>query len=173
MTGALALRLAALEAEGRIRAVMARYMELCDRLDQDTPMDEMAALFTEGATWAGRGARYGAAFGERRGRAAILAMLDSYRAPAPHFAFNAHFLASEAITVDGAAASGGWMMLQLSTYADGRSDLRTARLRVGFALDGGAWRIDRFETEALSSRPVDRWDDPAPPPVPRPPSQGA
>jgi len=159
-------RLEALEAEGAIRRVIARYMELCDTLGPDTPMDELGELFTRDALWAGKGARYGAAFGGHSGRAAIVAMLDAYRGPVPHFAFNAHYLSSETITVDGQSATGSWMMLQCSTYADGRSDLRSARLSVGFAQEEGAWRIARFETENLLSRAVDRWSDEAPIPVP-------
>jgi hypothetical protein len=159
-------RLARLEAETAIRAVTARYMTLCDTLNSDTPMDELGALFTRDAEWIGGGVRYGAAFGGHRGRDAIVAMLSAYRGPPPHFALNAHFLASETIRVEGERAGGGWMMLQCSTYADGRSDLRSARLVVGFAIEDGAWRIARFETENLFSRPIDRWDDPTPIPVP-------
>ncbi len=159
-------RVARLEAEREIRAVMMRYMELCDRLDASTPMDELGALFAIDARWVGKGARYGKAFGGHEGRAAIVAMLDAYRGPAPHFALNAHFLGSETIAVDGDRATGNWMMLQTSTYADGRSDLRSARLDVQFAVEEGRWRISRFETENLFSRPVDRWDDPAEVPVP-------
>ena len=163
---ALVARLTELEAESEIRRAMARYMELCDRLDADTPMDELGALFARDAVWAGKGARYGTAFGGHRGREAIVAMLDAYRAPVPHFAMNAHFLCSEIISVEGEAATGRWTMLQTSTYADGRCDLRAARLDVGFILEDGRWRIARFETENLFSRPVDCWDDPAPVPVP-------
>lgn len=163
---ALVVRLTKLEAESEIRRAMARYMELCDRLDADTAMDELGALFTRDAVWAGKGARYGVAFGGHRGREAIVAMLDAYRRPVPHFAMNAHFLCSETISVEGAAAIGKWMMLQTSTYANGRSDLRAARLDVRFIVEEGRWRIARFETENLFSRPIDRWDDPAPVPVP-------
>ncbi|WP_447725836.1 nuclear transport factor 2 family protein [Sphingomonas koreensis] len=170
----MAARLARIEAEGEIRRVMMRYMELCDRLDAITPMDELGELFAVDAVWAGRGQRYGAAFGGHNGRAAIVAMLDSYRVPAPHFAMNAHFLSSETISVAGdcATATGAWMMLQTSTYTDGRSDLRSARLEVAFAVEEGRWRIARFETENLFSRPVDRWDDPAPVPVPESSGEG-
>lgn len=159
-------RLLRLEAENDIRAVITRYMALCDALGPETPMEELGALFAADAEWVGKGARYGAAFGGHRGRAAIVAMLGAYRGPPPHFAFNAHYLTSETIRVDGDRALGGWMMLQCSTYADGRSDLRSARLLVGFAHEEGAWRIARFETENMFSRPIDRWDDPSPIPVP-------
>ena len=163
---AVLARLRDLEAERAIRAVMARYMELCDTLGPDTPMDELGALFTRDAVWTGVGAKYAGAFGRHEGRGAIVAMLGRYRGPPPHFAMNAHFLCSETIAIDGQTARGGWMMLQASTYADGRSDLRSARLALRFALEGAAWRISRFETENLFSRRVDLWDDPAPVPTP-------
>ena len=165
----LAVRLARLEAEGEVRRVMMRYLELCDRLDSATPMDELGDLFALGAVWAGKGQRYGKAFGGHQGRAAIVAMLGAYRGPPPHFAMNAHFLSSETIAVaaDCRSARGSWMMLQTSTYADGRADLRSARLDVAFIVEEDLWRIARFETENLFSRPVDRWDDPAPVPVPQ------
>ena len=159
---ALGARLDRLESESAVRTVMAEYMRLCDRLDEHTPMEALADLFAEDAAWAGRGARYAASFGAHSGRAAILAMLESYRGPPPHFALNAHFLTSEIIAVHGDAATGGWLMLQTATYADGSSDLRAARLSVAFTRHGGRWRISRFETENLFSRPVDHWDHPAP-----------
>ncbi|CAN5155630.1 nuclear transport factor 2 family protein [soil metagenome] len=158
-------RLERLEAESAIRRVLADYMALCDRLDADTPMDELAALFTRDAVWEGRGSRYASAFGRHEGREAIVAMLGGYRDP-PHFAFNAHYLASETIDVQGETAQGRWMMLQASTYATGASDLRSAQLDIGFALEGSRWRIAAFQTTNLFSRPVSRWDDPTPVPVP-------
>jgi hypothetical protein len=161
----LAARLEPLEAHATIRRVVAKYMRLCDRLDASTPMDELGDLFTEDAVWTGVGARYATAFGSHHGRAAILAMLEGYRSP-PHFAFNAHFLTSESIEVEGPRARGQWLMLQTATYASGNSDLRSARLEIEFASDGERWRISRFVTENLSSRAVDRWSDGAPVPVP-------
>lgn len=152
-------RLIRLEAESAIRGVLARYMELCDTLGPDTPMDEMGDVFTSDAVWAGKGARYGAAFGAHHGREAIVAMLGAYRGPPSHFAMNTHFLASETIKVCDAAAVGNWMMLQCSTYAGGASDLRSARLSVDFAIEDGMWRIARFETVNLFSRAVDTWND--------------
>ena len=161
----LSTRIAQLEAHAAIRGVMAEYMRLCDRLDASTPMHELGELFTPDAVWTGSGARYATAFGSRHGRAAILAMLDTYRSP-PHFAFNAHFLSSETIEVAQLTARGRWMMLQTATYSSGASDLRSARLTVDFARAATRWRISRFETENLSSRAVDRWNDATPVPVP-------
>lgn len=158
--------LARLSAESAIRGVLGRYMQLCDNLDCDTPMDELAALFTRDATWTGIGSRYASAFGEHQGRDAIVAMLGRYRGPPPHFSMNAHFLSSETIEVENHGAVGCWSMLQTSTYADGRSDLRAARLRVDFAEEGGVWRIARFETHNIFGRAVARWDDGAPVYVP-------
>lgn len=163
---ALLARLATLEARDAIRQLMARYLELCDHLDGDTPMSELGALFTRDAVWMGKGPRYAAGFGRFCGRDAILGMMSSYCRPTPHFAINAHFLCSEAIRVEGLVAIGRWMMLQTSTYTGGRSDLRAARIEVSFAVEGDRWRIARFETENVFRRPVDRWDDPEPVLVP-------
>ena len=163
---ALSARLDALEAHAAIRAVMADYMRLCDRLDATTPMDELGALFTSDAVWEGTGARYGKAFGGHQGREAIVAMLDAYRRP-PHFTMNAHFLTSEKIAVNGGAAQGQWMMLQTATYSSGTSDLRSARLTVSFQRQISRWQISRFQTENIFLRPIDHWDGAAALPVPQ------
>jgi SnoaL-like domain len=172
LTEELRARIDNLESQAAIRAVMAEYMRLCDRLDASTPLDELGGLFTPDAVWIGAGARYGATFGSHHGRSAIVAMLDAYRTP-PHFAFNAHFLTTETMTVTGNIAQGRWMMLQTSTYSSGASDLRSAKLTVEFTRTEAQWQISRFETENLFSRAIDRWDDPSPVPIPQPQHRGA
>lgn len=157
--------LAILKAERAVRAVVMRYFALCDRLSPDTPFDELGACFTHDAVWEGRG-RYRAAFGEHRGREAIVAMLAGYAGDPPHFAMNAHFLSSETIEVGGGGAVGRWMMLQTSTYHDGRSDLRSAALTIRCAVEDGEWRIAHFVTENIFARDVDPWTDAAPISVP-------
>ncbi len=166
---ALEQRLQRLEAAAEIRSVITRYMYLCDHLDEHTPLDELGGLFTEDATWCGRGARYGAAFGDLEGRAGIVNMLAAYCGTPPHFAMNAHFLTNETIEVDGDTAQGTWMMLQTSTYRDGRSDLRSARLQVGFARQQARWRIARFATESIFARSISAWDDGCAVPTPHRP----
>jgi hypothetical protein len=162
-------QVARLQAEPLIRACVTRYMALCDSLNVATPIDELAGLFTEAAVWEGRGARYEGAFGGYRGRNDIAAMFRTYMTEPPHFALNAHFLCSEAISVaeDAAAADASWVMLQTSTFASGASHLNTARLSLRMALEEGQWRIAHFQTENLFSRPVGRWNDASPLPVPQ------
>ncbi len=161
----IATRLERLEAADAVRRVATRYFRLCDTLGPQTSFDELGALFTRDAVWEGRG-RYRQAFGQHQGRAAIVAMLASYAEP-QHFALNAHYLSSEDIAVTGAeAASASWMMLQVSTYRDGRSDLRSAALTLDFTIEDGAWRIARFVTENIFSRDVGPWNDEAPISVP-------
>ena len=162
---ALAQRVAALEAESACRRVLARYFQICDRLGPDTPFDGLGELFTRDATWQGKG-RYEDAFGGYAGRGAIVAMIASYCGTPPHFAMTGHFFSAEAIDVTDETATGRWMMLQCSTYADGTSDLRSAALTVGFAIEDERWRIARFESENIFSRRVDRWSDEATIPVP-------
>jgi hypothetical protein len=163
---ALCQRLDQLESENAIRACMNRYMWLCDELGVDSPLDELAGLFTEQAVWEGKGAKYRDSFGGYRGREAIKAMFATYMVEPAHFALNVHFLTSELIRVQGDSGEGCWVMLQTSTFASGASHLNSARLTVRFAREQGQWRMAHFQTENLFSRPVDRWNSDAHLPVP-------
>jgi hypothetical protein len=141
-------RLAILEAEAEIRRLAARYMALCDAPEPRTPGRPFADLFTADLVWEG-GGRSAAEFGRVEGRDKLLAWFDSMRDP-PRYAFNAHFLTSERISVDGdvQAADGGWLMLQLALRGDGAGEVRVARLSLRFRRED-AWRIAHFRTEAL------------------------
>jgi hypothetical protein len=166
----LTRRLTALEAESAIRRVVAEYFRLCDTLGPGTPMQALGALFTNDAVWEGRG-RYRQAFGRHEGRAVIVAMLARYADP-PHFTLNAHYLSSESIAVqDAANATARWMMLQVSTYRNGQSDLRSAALEIDLRHEAGAWRISRFLTEAVFSRNTAPWNDEAEISVPSIPAE--
>ena len=148
-------RLDRLEAENAARRVMARYMELCDQPDDGYDIAALGDLFTKDAVWEGSGSKYSVAFGRHIGRRAIMDFIDSFRRP-PHFALNVHYLTSESISTDESGVAGRWVMLQLSRYPDGKSSMLGARLDVRFALEHGAWRIARFQTENLFSAPWDR-----------------
>lgn len=169
----LELQLKRFEAEKSVRACVVRYMDLCDRLAADSPIDELAGLFTKEAVWEGVGARYAGSFGGYRGRGQIATMFRGYMKEPPHFALNVHFLCSELIDVnaDATGALGSWVMLQTSTFATGHSHLNAAKLTLKMALEEGAWRIAHFQTQNLFSRPVDKWNDAAPLPVPDQPSK--
>lgn len=163
----LAERVAALEAESEIRAVVARYMEICDALDADAPMDELGQLFATDAVWQGKGEKYDATFGGHEGRDAIVAFLNTYRAPTPHFAGNLHILGCENVAVDGQRATGTWVMMQTPTFNEGGAFLMAARLNLSFRVEQDRWRIHRFATENLFSRPIEGgWNIDAPIPVP-------
>jgi len=165
---ALSDRVRSLESEGEIRRVVARYMEICDALDADAPMNELGELFTTDAQWAGKGEKYGAAFGGHEGRKAIVAFLNSYREPTPHFGGNVHILGCESVSVDGEQAIGTWVMLQTPTFEVGGSFLMAARLILAFKIEDGRWRIHRFSTVNLFSRPIEGdWNVDMPIPVPQ------
>jgi len=161
-------RVRCLESHAQIRGVVTRYMALCDRLDANTPLHELAGLFTEDALWEGRGARYESSFGGYRGREAIAQMFSRYMRTPAHFALNVHFLCSEHILVqpDARQAQGSWVMLQTSTFASGQSHLNAAQLTLQLRQDDGQWRIAHFQTENLFSRPTGAWNDTAALPVP-------
>ena len=163
---ALLQRIEALEGEQSVRACMNRYMYLCDRLDVGFELDDLMVLFTDDATWEGTGGRYKKAFGLHRGKEAIRAMFAKYTVAPAHFRLNIHCLTSELIRVNGTQADGSWVLLQPSTFSSGKSQLSSARLSVAFRKEGTAWRMSRFQTEALFSRPVGAWDSEDELPVP-------
>jgi hypothetical protein len=152
---ALQARIVALEAENAVRKTIARYMALCDVPSGTLDGETLAALFTQDAIWEGIGPQYTQKFGHLRGHEAILAMLQRYLPPVPHFATNVHFLTSETIEVDGVRAKGRWIMLQASGYVDARAELIAARLEIDFvpAQDGRNWLIQHFRTERLFDAP--------------------
>lgn len=153
----LQARLARLEGEAAVRRLMARYMDLCDvPRDSRALQAELAGLFAEDAVWEGLGARAGQSFGRHEGRAAVAAFVAGYLPPAEHFALNLHFLGSESIEVGegGGTARGQWLMQQLSTYVDGRSELFGTRLNLDFRRVGEAWQIIHFRTRRLLAMPL-------------------
>ncbi len=169
----LAKRVKSLEAESEIRGVVARYLEICDALDENAPMDELGDLFTTDAVWHGKGEKYGATFGGHDGRTAIVDFLNSYREPNPHFSGNVHIVGCENVSVDGDSATGTWVMLQTPTFEEGGSFLMAARLTLDFKVENGRWRISQFSTTNLFSRPVEGgWNVDAPIPVPKPTIEG-
>jgi hypothetical protein len=151
-TADMAQRLAALEAESAARRALSRYMSLCDvPAPADARNGELQALFTADAIWEGVGAEYASGFGRHVGPAAIAGFLGKYLPPAPHFQRNVHFLTSEAMVADDNKVRGHWIMQQLSVYADGKTELISARLAADFVVDiEGTARIRRFQTERLS-----------------------
>ncbi|MDR5759366.1 nuclear transport factor 2 family protein [Caballeronia sp. LZ035] len=153
---ALQTRLRALEAHAAVRKTIARYMALCDVPAHTLAGESLAALFSEDAVWEGIGPQYVNKFGRLQGPAEIVAMLQRYLPPTPHFATNAHFLTSEHIEVNGDTAKGRWMMLQASGYVDGKAELVCARLEVDFVPsphDERLWLIRHFRTERLFDAP--------------------
>ncbi|MDR6476625.1 hypothetical protein ABIE53_004550 [Burkholderia sp. OAS925] len=152
----LQARLHALEAQNAVRNTIARYMALCDVPARALEHESLAALFTYDAVWEGIGPQYANKFGRLQGPADIVAMLQRYLPPTPHFATNVHFLTSEHIEVDGDTAKGRWVMLQASGYVGANAELISARLEVDFTpspRDNDNWLIRHFRTERLFSAP--------------------
>lgn len=149
MNEALLQRLATLEGESAVRRLMARYMDLCDVPRAVTQASELAELFSEDAIWEGVGSQTAQTFGQHRGREAVAAFVGSYLPPSEHFRLNLHFLTSESISVDGSTARGQWIMQQISTYAQGRSELFGTRLNIDFRCVDGVWLIAHFRTQRL------------------------
>lgn len=142
-------RLETLEGESQVRRLMARYMDLCDVPRALTRVRELAELFSEDAIWEGVGRETAQTFGKHQGREAVAAFVGGYLPPSEHFRLNLHYLTSESIVVDGSTARGQWIMQQISTCADGRSELFGTRLNIDFRCVDGVWLIAHFRTQRL------------------------
>ena len=161
------LRLKALEDEKLVRQCMNFYMQQCDILEVGFDLAPLIGLFTEDAIWEGKGSRYSKTFGRYEGRIAIAKMFKKYTKEPAHFALNVHFLANELIEVDGQQAKASWVLLQPSTFTDGKSQLSCARITADFRELDNVWRINHFQTMNLFSRPIEKpWDNAAILPVP-------
>lgn len=153
-----ALRLQQLEDQQAARVCISDYMRLCDSLDTPETAQAIAALFTVNACWEGVGEPYAERLGRHLGRNAIESMMAGYVRTPAHFAMNAHFLCSEALSQrpDG-PLRGRWLMLQTSTFSAGGSHLNAAELNVEFRREEGEMRMHHFVTCNLFSRPVGHW----------------
>jgi hypothetical protein len=153
--GLLTSRLAVLEAERAVRNVLARYMLLCDQPCDDQAYPQLDDLFTDEAIWEGVGALYTETFGRQLGRTRITAFLATYLAPSTHFRMNVHFLTSDEICVapTGDTAHGRWVMLQVSTYENGDSEMVSARLNIDFVKQDALWKMSHFRTQRLFDLP--------------------
>ena len=158
MTSQDALRLQQLEDQQAARVCISNYMHLCDRLDNADTVRAIGALFSVEACWEGVGEPYAARLGRHQGRAAIVAMMASYVRQPAHFAMNAHFLCSEAlsVTADG-ELHGRWLMLQTSAFSAGGAHLNAAELHVTFRREAGEMVMRHFTTRNLFSRPISHW----------------
>ena len=160
-------RLAQLEAQAAIRNCINRYMEICDALDANTDLNELMDLFDEDSIWEGIGEKYAQSFGHFSSRQAIHDMFKGYTQKESHFVMNAHFVSSEQIYVEDIHAKASWLMLQTSTFRDGRSHMNAAKLTVAFKRQqDDSWKIRHFQTENIFSRPVSHWNSTAELPVP-------
>lgn len=160
-------RLEQLEAHNAIRNCLNRYMEICDELNPKTNLDELMGLFDAECIWEGIGEKYAKSFGRYDSWQAIYNMFKSYTQTEGHFVMNAHFVSSEQIEVQQQYATATWLMLQTSTFRDGRSHLNSAKLNVKFAQQtDGSWKIKHFQTQNIFSRPVTNWHSDAELPVP-------
>ena len=149
MNEALLQRLQTLEGESAVRRLMARYMDLCDVPRALAHVSELAELFCIDAIWEGIGTQTAQTFGQHHGRDAVAAFVGGYLPPSEHFRLNLHYLTSESIVVDGSKAQGQWIMQQISTYADGHSELFGTRLNIDFRCVDGVWLIAHFRTQRL------------------------
>jgi ketosteroid isomerase-like protein len=160
---ALAAQVDRLTAEADIRKIQARYMYLCDTpcpeagADTDAErINRIVSLYTEDAIWEGVGAYYDNQFGRSIGREAIRKHFEGFwgQKRDPALVLNVHYLTTEDISVDGAAATGHWVHMQPWIFSDGKSLLRSSRLWNCFRKVDGHWLISRTRTENVFVAPL-------------------
>jgi len=133
-------RLARLEAAEQIRALKARYCELCD---SGYDADNLAELFVEDAVWDG-----GSQLGRHEGREAICRFFQSMPAM---ISFAIHHVSNPFITVsdDAKSAKGRWYLFQTATTApEGRAIWFAATYEDEYIRVGDSW----FFKEVLLKR---------------------
>ncbi|TNM37485.1 nuclear transport factor 2 family protein [Nocardioides albidus] len=163
---ALVRRVDALEAEGHVRRLQARYMLLCDTplpeygvADDAKRIELILELYAEDAVWEGVGDYYDGQFGRMVGKDRIREHFTRFWGEKrdPALVLNAHYLTSEHIQVDGDTAEGLWIHMQPWLYADGTALLRSSRLNNAFRKEpDGTWRITRTRTENVFVAPLPR-----------------
>lgn len=156
----LEARLARLEAQAEIGALMQRYADAADAkhsaLRAPAPAAALraaaaaqAACFTDDAEWSGGG--FG---GDLRGRAA----LEAFFAATP-WRFTAHHYAPAGIAPEGDRAEADWRLLELGIRdSDGLVLLLDGRVRQRLRRDTRGWRITamaftRLHAIALAATP--------------------
>lgn len=140
-------RLARLEAERDICALMADYLR---RVDLRESIDSIGELFTEDAVWEAQG--FLAEFGTTQGRSALEQMFAGLPAS---LSYTAHFATNPSVVVDDdlVTARGSWHTLELATTTTTPVEqvVMVAWYDNNFALVDGLWRMShvRFKDTAV------------------------
>jgi hypothetical protein len=150
----LEARLARLEAERDIAALMATYARL---VDEGPDADAIAALFTEDAVYEtfGHLGAEGGPDGPITGRDALHATFRDLPQLLP---FTAHYLCNPEVTVhaDAARGEGRWLVLELATaFVDGgrQALVMVAAYHNDFVWTPDGWRIERIRFGDLRAFP--------------------
>jgi hypothetical protein len=142
-------RLDRLEAIEEIRALKARYADVCD-----TGYDpaRMRPLFTDDAVWDG-----GPRFGRHEG---VDAVCDFFAGISSTITWALHYMIAPIIEVapDGRSATGSWYLLEPCTFAtaDGpRAMLITGRYAERYSREADGWKFSELNLDCQTLSPLD------------------
>jgi ketosteroid isomerase-like protein len=126
-------RIAQLEDIEAIRRLKARYCLYVDQPDEEA----WVSLFTEDAVWESD------KFGIHEGRGAIRTLFKNI----PSFLrFAMHYVTNPLIEVDGARATGNWLLLEPCTFVEGNQPTwGAARYEEQYVKMGGEWKFKRLK----------------------------
>lgn len=129
-TEELAKRITRLEDIEAIKQLKARYCTICD---DDHDPDRITSVFSEDATWEGRG------IGHAQGHAAIRELFKGFQRA---ISYSQHMVVNPLIEVDGDRAKAVWYFFGLFTMRDGnQAKWQAARYHEDYVKVNGEWKI--------------------------------
>ena len=133
---ALAQRITRLEDIEAIKQLKARYCSICD---DDHDPERITSVFTEDATWEGRG------IGHAQGHAAIRELFKGFQRS---ISFSQHMVVNPIIEVNGAQAHAVWYFFGPFTMREGnQAKWLTARYHEDYVKVNGEWKIKHLRVK--------------------------
>jgi len=151
---ALNERLTHIEDLEAIKALKARYCEICD--DDHNP-EEIVTIFTEDGIWEGKG------IGTANGHAEIRALFERFQ---KHMSFSQHMVMNPQIEIDGNSASARWCFFGPFTFRtkDGGEQAmwQSTRYHERYEKVGDSWKIKHLliGPRGMSATFEDGWAKP-------------
>jgi len=133
---ALTERITRIEDLEAIKQLKALYCEICD--DGHDP-ERIVTIFTEDATWEGRG------IGKAVGHAEIKQLFRRFR---DTISYSQHMVMNPRITINGDRANATWYFLGPFTFVEGnRAKWQAARYHEDYTRINGEWKIQHLRVK--------------------------
>ncbi len=129
-------RITRLEDLESIKALKARYCEICD---DDHDPDRITSIFSEDAIWEGRG------IGQAKGHAEIRKLFEGFQ---KSIKYSQHMVMNPVLEVNGDQARGTWYFFGTFTFYDGnQAKWLAARYHEDYSKVEGFWKIQHLRVK--------------------------